>query len=283
MPDRFSLRSLRLWVIATFLVAAISLPPAGNFALSADLTTSIVEVAKAAIPAVVHIEVTERQSARNPMLPFENDPFLRRFFGVPRMPKKFKQEVVGLGTGMVMDTRGYILTNYHVVGGATKIEVVLSTGRRYQAKVVGTDPKTDLAIIRIPTEERLPVLKFGDSDKMQVGQWVVAIGAPRGLDQTVTQGIISAKHRTGITDPSGYQDFIQTDAPINPGNSGGPLLNLQGEVIGVNSVIASASGGFEGIGFSIPSNIALHIGKTLIAEGKVIRGWLGISVEDVSW
>lgn len=269
--------------IAFLTITVMSFSPGNDAAVAADLSTAIVDVAKNAIPAIVHIEVTERQEVSNPMLPFENDPLFRRFFGIPNMPRKFKQEVKGLGGGMIMDAQGHILTNYHVAGGATKIEVVLSSGQRYPAKLVGGDAKTDLAVVKIEAKEHLSSVKFGDSDKMEVGQWVVAIGAPRGLDQTVTQGIISAKHRRGITDPSGYEDFLQTDAAINPGNSGGPLLNLQGEVIGVNSVIASSSGGFEGIGFSIPSNIALHIGQTLIAHGKVTRGWLGISIEDVTW
>ena len=189
-----------------------------------DLSTAIVEVAKKAIPAVVHIEVTERQEVANPLVPFENDPLFRRFFGIPKdMPKKFRRELKGLGTGMIMDAKGHILTNNHVVGGATKIQVLLASGDQYTAKVVGTDPKTDLAVIEIPAKEGLPYVTFGDSDKVAVGEWVVAIGHPRGLDQTVTQGIISAKHRTGIMDPSTYQDFLQTDAAINPGNSGGPL------------------------------------------------------------
>jgi serine protease Do len=198
------------------------------------------------------------------------------------MPKKFKREVKGLGTGMIIDAQGHILTNHHVAGGATKIEVLLSNGQQYDAKLVGTDPKTDLAVIRIFAKESLPHVAFGDSDKVEVGEWVVAIGHPRGLDQTVTQGIISAKHRRGITDPSSYQDFLQTDAAINPGNSGGPLLNLQGEVIGVNAAIASQSGGFEGIGFTIPSNMALHVARALIAHGKVERGWLGVTTQDLT-
>jgi serine protease Do len=248
---------------------------------SADLTVAIEQVAKQTIPAVVHIEVTERQEVTNPLLPFESDPFMRRFFNVPRMPKKFKRERMGLGTGMLMDAQGHILTNHHVAGGATKIEVLLANGSKYAARLVGTDPKTDLAVIKIEAKEALPFVPFGDSDKMEVGQWVVAIGHPRGLDQTVTQGIISAKHRRGITEPSSYQDFLQTDAAINPGNSGGPLLNLQGEVIGVNAVIASQSGGFEGIGFAIPSNMAVYVAKALLAHGKVERAWLGVSVRDV--
>jgi serine protease Do len=247
-----------------------------------DLSTAIVQVAKKNIPAVVHIEVSARQEVSSPVLPFENDPFFRYFFGTPNAPKKFKRETKGIGTGMLIDAQGNILTNYHVAGGATKIEVLLADGRKYEAKLVGGDPKTDLAVIRISPKELLPYITFGDSDKMEVGEWVVAIGHPRGLDQTVTQGIISAKHRRGITDPSSYQDFLQTDAAINPGNSGGPLMNLRGEVIGVNTVIVSSSGGFEGIGLAIPSNIAVHISKTLIAHGKVERGWLGVSVQDIA-
>lgn len=268
--------------ITLLVILAVSVPQGFAPAGALDLTTAIVDVAKNTIPSVVHIEVTERQEVSNPMLPFENDPFFRKFFGIPKMPKKFKREVTGLGTGMIIDTQGHILTNYHVAGGATRIEVVLNSRQRYSAKLVGGDAKTDLAVIKIEAKERLTPIRFGNSDDMQVGQWVVAIGAPRGFDQSVTQGIISAKHRTGITDPSSYQDFLQTDAAINPGNSGGPLLNLRGEVIGINSVIATSSGGFEGIGFSIPSNIAAHIGKILITHGKVIRGWLGVTVEDVS-
>jgi len=279
-------RVVLLLMVGVFLLggpAFIVAPPSAQAAASVDLSTAIIEIAKKTIPAVAHIEVTERQEVANPFLPFEGDPFFRYFFGNPnKMPKKFKREVKGLGTGMIIDARGHILTNYHVAGGATKIEVVLANGKHYQAKLVGGDPKTDLAVIEIPTKEQLPYVTLGDSDKVEVGEWVVAIGHPRGLDQTVTQGIISAKHRRGITDPTSYQDFLQTDAPINPGNSGGPLLNLRGEVIGVNAAIASESGGSEGIGFAIPSNIAQHISKLLIAYGKVERGWLGVGVQDVT-
>jgi len=207
-----------------------------------DLTTAVTHVAQHTIPAVVHIEVTERQEVTNPFSPFENDPLFRFFFHTPQFPMKFKREVTGLGTGMIMDAEGHILTNHHVASGASKIEVLLTNGQQYPARVVGTDPKTDLAVIKIEAKGALPYVTFGDSDAVEVGEWVVAIGHPRGLDQTVTHGIISAKHRRGITDPSSYQDFLQTDAAINPGNSGGPLLNLRGEVIGVNAAIASQSG-----------------------------------------
>lgn len=244
-----------------------------------DLMSAISQVAKENIPAVVHIEVTQRQEMAVPQLPFENDPFFRYFFDMPGTTRKFKRELRGLGTGMIMDAKGHILTNNHVVDHAEKIDVLLSNGEQYKASLVGADPKTDLAVIRIEAKKILPHVTFGDSDRMDVGNWVVAIGHPRGLDQTVTQGIISAKHRRGITDPSGYQDFLQTDAAINPGNSGGPLLNLQGQVIGVNAAIASQSGGFEGIGFAIPSNMAVHVAEELIAHGKVVRGWLGVTIQ----
>jgi len=247
-----------------------------------DLSTAIIQVAKQNLPAVVYIEVTESREVANPFLPYENDPFFRRFFGNPKMPKKFKQEMKGLGSGMIIDTQGHILTNYHVAGGATKLEVTLADGSKYPAQLVGGDPKTDLAVIRIQPKEKLPYVTFGDSDKVEVGEWVIAIGAPRALEKSVTQGIISAKHRRGITDPTGYQDFLQTDAAINPGNSGGPLLNLYGEVIGVNAAIATESGGFEGIGFTIPSNMAAYVAKALIAHGKVERGWLGVTIRDLT-
>ncbi|MEJ2155748.1 MAG: Do family serine endopeptidase [Desulfobacteraceae bacterium] len=245
-----------------------------------SLKTAIAQVARQNIPAVVHIDVVQRREISNPMTPFGNDPFFHFFFNGPQMPRKFKQELKGLGTGMLIDNQGHILTNNHVVGGATEINVLLADGKSFPAKLVGTDPKTDLAVIQITTHEKLPAVTFGDSDRTAVGDWVVAIGHPRGLDQTVTQGIISAKHRRGVLDPSTYQDYLQTDAAINPGNSGGPLLNLDGQVIGVNAAIATESGGFEGIGFAIPSNMAVHVAQALIDHGKVIRGWLGVSIHD---
>jgi serine protease Do len=247
-----------------------------------DLSTAIADVAKKNIPAVVHIDVTQRQEIIAPMLPFGNDPFFRFFFNTPNMNRKYQQEMKGLGSGMIMDAQGHILTNNHVVGNATEIEVLLSNGNKYPGKLIGADPKTDIAVIKIEADTTLPYVNFGDSDEMGVGSWVVAIGHPRGLDQTVTQGIISAKHRRGIMDPNSYQDFLQTDAAINPGNSGGPLLNLQGEVIGVNTAIASQSGGFEGIGFAIPSNMATYVAKGLIEHGKVVRGWLGITTQELT-
>jgi serine protease Do len=260
-----------------------SLQVSQNPQLSTALGTAIEQVADKAIPAVVHIVVKEQQELANPFYAYKDNPFFRRFFGLPKdMPKKLQRELIGIGTGVIIDAQGHILSNFHVVGGATQIEVTLSDGTQYPATVVGVDPKTDLGVIKINAEKPLPFLTFANSDEAKVGQWVVAIGEPRGLDQTVTQGIISAKHRNGITDPSGYQDFLQTDAAINPGNSGGPLLTLDGKVIGINSVIASESGGFEGIGFAIPSNMATHVANALIAHGKVERGWVGASAQDLT-
>ncbi|MGO9147616.1 MAG: trypsin-like peptidase domain-containing protein [Desulfomonilia bacterium] len=245
---------------------------------STDLRFIFTQIAKATIPAVVHIEVTQQQVVPfSPFLEIPQSPFSDK----PQAPKKFKRELKGLGTGILIDETGDILTNNHVVDEATNIKVILSNAKQYEARIVGKDPKTDLAVIKINPDSKLPFVTFGDSDKVEVGEWVVAIGHPRGLDQTVTAGIISAKHRQGITDPSSYQDFLQTDAAINPGNSGGPLINLKGEVIGINSVIASESGGSEGIGFAIPSNFAISISKTLIAYGKVKRGWIGVTIQEL--
>lgn len=244
-----------------------------------DLTTAIADVAQKAMPAVIHIEVIQRVPVQTPPSPFENDPFFRYFFGGAPGRKK---EMRGIGTGTLIDGEGNILTNNHVVSGATRIIVKTSTGEELEAKLVGADPKTDLAVIRVKGAKAIPHLMFGNSDKIRIGEWVIAIGHPRGLEQTVTAGIISAKHRTGILDPSSYQDYIQTDAAINPGNSGGPLLNLAGEVIGINAAIVSESGGFEGIGFAIPSNMAVAITESLIKTGRVTRGWLGVSVQEVT-
>ena len=261
-------------------LAADTTPQGVQKALSGpDLRIIFTQIANATIPAVVHIEVTQQQVVST--APFVQIPGTPFFFDQPQGSKKFKRELKGLGTGVIINDKGDILTNNHVIEDATDVKVLLSSGKYYPAWIVGRDPKTDLAVIRIKPDERLPFVTFGDSDKVEVGEWVVAIGHPRGLDQTVTQGIISAKHRQGITDPSSYQDFLQTDAAINPGNSGGPLLNLKGAVIGINSVIASESGGFEGIGFAIPSNLASTISRSLISYGKVSRGWIGISIQDI--
>ncbi|MEJ2168889.1 MAG: trypsin-like peptidase domain-containing protein [Desulfobacterales bacterium] len=181
-----------------------------------ELVSAVSKVAESTVPAVVLIQVTERKEVPNPLLPYEKSPFFRKFFNLPKkMPKKFEKKIMGLGSGMIVSPDGLILSNNHVVGGATKIKVLLSSGDEYPATLVGTDPLTDLGVIKIDTGKQLPYVTFGDSDDVVVGQWVVAIGQPRGLEESVTQGIISAKHRVGITNPSSYQDFLQTDVPIN--------------------------------------------------------------------
>ena len=278
-------KSCRLFPLAAVVLLIAWAISAKSAPHDVNLVTAIEEVARTAIPSVVHVEVTEKQTVTNPLLPFQNDPFFQHFFGNQKMPKQYEREITGLGSGIILDGQGHILTNSHVVNGATKMTVVLSDGRKYtgkSVKLIGVDSKTDLGVIQILDKGSFPAAVFGDSDRINVGQWVVAIGHPQGLDQTVTQGIISAKHRHGITDPSNYQDFIQTDAAINPGNSGGPLLDLNGEVIGVNAAIMSGSGGFEGIGFAIPSNMALRVSKQLIASGKVERGWLGLTIQNLT-
>jgi len=243
--------------------------------------TAVTHVATKVIPAVVHLTVTAQPEVAQPT---PSDPafFLRHSLNTPQLPRQFKRTIMGLGSGILMDAQGHILTNYHVITSAATITALLADKRTYPAQVIGVDPKTDLAVLKIDAQEPLPSVTFGDSDAVEIGTWVVAIGHPQGLDETVTHGIISGKHRRGITEPNGYEDFLQTDAAINPGNSGGPLLNLQGEVIGVNAVIASQSGGFEGIGFAIPSNMALAVARALIASGKMERPWVGVEVHDVT-
>jgi serine protease Do len=259
-----------------------SLAPTGVTTHNA-LPRAIIQVAKENIPAVVHIEVTEQQEVANPLLSLEDNPLLRRFFDIPEdMPERFERKIKGIGSGMFIDPTGHILTSHHVVGDASKILVSLSDGSQYAAKLVGTDPPSDLAVLKISRNDPFPHVTFGDSDRVEVGQWVVAIGQPEGLEQTVTQGIISAKHRTDIASPTSYQDFLQTDAAINPGNSGGPLLTLEGHVIGINSAILSQTGGFMGIGFAVPSNMAVRVSQQLIDHGRVTRGWLGVSVQDIT-
>ena len=246
-------------------------------------------VAQKATPAVVNIGTVKviTQSTAGFTAPFgENDPLndffgdevFKRFFQMPQQ-RNYKQR--SLGSGVIVDPKGFILTNYHVIEGADEITVTLLSGKDYKGKVIGADPKTDLAVIKIDTPQDLPTVLLGDSDKLQVGEWAVAIGNPFGLKQTVTAGIISAKGRSDLRIVD-YEDFIQTDAAINPGNSGGALLNIRGELIGVNTAIFSRSGGYQGIGFAIPINMARRVMQELIQNGKIVRGWLGISIQDVT-
>lgn len=243
---------------------------------------AMAEVAAAVKPAVVNISSTRTVKIPGVRTPFFDDPFFRRFFGDDLghfgQPREYKQS--GLGSGVIVDQAGYILTNNHVIKDADEITIKLSDKREFKGKVVGTDSKTDLAVIKIDSTH-LPVLKLGDSDRLKVGETVIAVGNPFGLTQTVTSGIVSATGRAnvGIAD---YEDFIQTDAPINPGNSGGALVNVRGELVGINTAIFSTSGGYQGIGFAIPSNMAKVVMDNLIKKGKVVRGWLGVSIQPVT-
>jgi serine protease Do len=244
-----------------------------------------VNLARKTRPIVVNISTTQTSEARGSQefgSPFgEEDPFndfWRRFFGgpAPRGPQRQRS----LGSGFIIDGDGSILTNNHVVENASKIVVKLSDDQEYEAKVIGRDPKTDIAIIRINAKTNLPAASFGDSDKLEVGEWVMAIGNPFGLDSTVTSGIVSAKGRHIGQGP--YDNFIQTDASINPGNSGGPLINLRGEVIGINTAIFSRTGGNIGIGFAIPINLVKELLPQLRGKGKVTRGYLGVLIQKVT-
>lgn len=243
-----------------------------------DLQTAFRAVAKNVKPAVVNVSSVRIMSARNPMSEmdpfFENHPFreffgddvFRRFFGAPNGNKSLKQRQVGLGSGFIIDPRGYILTNGHVIKGADEIVVTVGTKKKYKARLIGADAKTDVAILKIDGS-RFPYARLGDPKSLEVGDWVLAIGNPFGLIQTVTAGIVSAKGRNdmGILD---FEDFIQTDAAINPGNSGGPLVNIEGEVVGMNTAILSRSGGYMGIGFAIPSNILKRVVDLALAPKR---------------
>jgi serine protease Do len=256
-------------------------PSASNAVLSNE---TFVSVAKQARQVVVNISsVRNREAGKENSNPFFDDPFFRRFFGEEfgrrfQPPPEFREQ--GLGSGVMVSMDGYILTNSHVVEGADEIEIHLPDGRRFAGALIGADSKTDIAVVKIPAEN-LPVLEWADSSKLQIGEIVLAIGNPFGLNQTVTQGIISGVGRAhmGIVD---YEDFIQTDAAINPGNSGGALVNLNGELVGINTAIFSRTGGSMGIGFAIPINMARTVMMNLIEHGKVIRGWLGISIQDLT-
>ena len=248
---------------------------------SSKVPFSFSDLAERVKPAVVNISTTKTYKGRSGFgspfgrsrSPFGDD-FFDRFFGdIPQ--REFKQR--SLGSGFIISNDGYIFTNNHVVEKADKIMVKVSDGKEYEAKIIGTDAKTDIALIKIKPSNSLPVVEIGDSDKVKVGEWVIAIGNPFGLEQTVTAGIVSAKGRVIGAGP--YDNFIQTDASINPGNSGGPLFNMEGKVIGINTAIVAQG---QGIGFAIPMNMAKSILGDLKTKGKVTRGWLGISVQDIT-
>lgn len=226
-------------------------------------------------PAVVKIEtVIQSRVQIDPML---NDPFFRQFFGVQEMPQT--QTQTGLGSGFIVSEDGYIVTNNHVIEGANKIKVTLSNNKTYSAKVVGADSELDLAVLKINPEGKLPTLKFGSSEGIRVGDWVVAIGNPYGLDHTVTVGVISAKGRPVSIENRKFRNLLQTDASINPGNSGGPLINLNGQVVGVNTAV---NAGAQGIGFAIPSSTVASVYNQLITKGSVSHPYIGVSIQPSS-
>ena len=236
------------------------------------------EIVSAVSPAVVNISTTK--VFKRDTEPFFEDPFFDFFkpFHDLRMPKKWKEQ--SLGSGVIVSSDGYIITNNHVVEKSDEIKVTLLDKRMFKGRIVGADPKTDIAIVKIDAAN-LPTIPWGDSEKLQVGEFVLAIGNPYGLSHTVTMGIISAVGRAnvGIAD---YEDFIQTDAAINPGNSGGPLVNIKGELIGINTAIFSKTGGYQGIGFAVPTNMVRPLMSQLIQKGKIIRGWLGVTIQEMT-
>jgi serine protease Do len=245
------------------------------------LSDALAEVAEVAKPSVVNISTTSTVTMEeNPDSDFFNDPLFRRFFGDQFDHQKRKYKSAALGSGVIVSDDGYILTNNHMVKGAEEIKVVLSDKREFKGKIVGTDPRTDLAVIKI-NAKNLPAARMGESGKLKAGDIVLAIGTPFGLNQSITMGIVSAVGRSnvGIAD---LEDFIQTDAAVNPGNSGGALVNTSGEVVGINTAIFSTSGGYMGIGFSIPSDMAKTVMDSIIKHGRVLRGWLGVSIQNLT-
>jgi len=244
----------------------------------AESSKAFSEIASSLSPSVVNISTTK--VIKRELSPLPEDPFSEFFspFRDFKMPKKWKEQ--SLGSGVIVSQDGYIITNNHVIEQADEIRVTLFDKRSFKAKVIGADNKTDISIVKIDAEN-LHAVQWGDSDKLQVGEFVLAIGNPYGLSHTVTMGIISAVGRAnvGIAD---YEDFIQTDAAINPGNSGGPLVNTKGEVIGINTAIFSRSGGYQGIGFAVPSNMSRLVMDQLIQKGKVTRGWLGVTIQEIT-
>lgn len=266
------------WILAwTALAAVLWLPPTVSGALPPGRAGEIPTLAPMlaeVTPGVVNIAVISRaQDYDNPLL---RDPFFRRFFNIPD-----PRPTISAGSGVIVDAaQGYVLTNHHVIQKADQVVVTTRDRRRFNARLVGSDPGTDIALLKIDADN-LKAIPFGDSDALRVGDFVVAIGNPFGLGQTATSGIVSALGRSGIN-VEGYEDFIQTDASINPGNSGGALVNLRGELVGINTAIIAPSGGNVGIGFAVPSNMARRVMDQLIRFGEVRRGWLGITVQDLT-
>ena len=236
------------------------------------------DAVRKAAPAVVNIFTSkEVKAARHPFL---SDPLLRQFFG-DRLPEQApSQRATGLGSGVIISPRGYVLTNHHVVEAADEIEVGLANGKKLRARLVGSDPESDLAVLQIQAEG-LPVITFGDDQGLRLGDIVLAIGNPLGVGQTVTMGIVSGLHRTGLGINT-FENFIQTDAAINQGNSGGALIDTAGNLVGINTAILSQTGGSIGIGFAIPASTALSVTESIIAKGSVVRGWIGVEAQEIT-
>ncbi len=249
-----------------------------NITTNAKVAAGYSVAAKKAMPSVVNIFTSSKVDAPNPHEQFKDDPLFRHFFGDQQDEEAEPDN--SLGSGVIVSAQGLILTNDHVVASADEIEILLSDGRKLAAKVVGSDPDTDLAVLKVDAEN-LPAITFAANDKLSVGDVVLAIGNPFGVGQTVTQGIVSAlgRNHLGINT---YENFIQTDASINPGNSGGALIDAEGNLVGVNSAIYSRSGGSMGIGFAIPANIAKHVMEQIATNGSVTRGWIGIEAQDIT-
>lgn len=267
---------LNLATIALLLVLQGSALAALPVSVKGQPVASLAPLVEQASPAVVNIRVSQTVTRRSP---YGNEDF-RRFFGLPDSPNNRAQEVASAGSGVIVDAaRGYILTNHHVVGDADEIQITLFDGKTLDAEIVGSDPATDIAVIKVDAEN-LTEMPIGDSSSARVGDFVIAIGNPFGLGHTVTSGIISALGRSGISQ-DGYEDFIQTDASINPGNSGGALVNMNGELIGINSAIISRSGGNVGIGFAVPTEIAESIMSQILDFGEIRRGLLGVNIATI--
>jgi serine protease Do len=239
-----------------------------------EIQTAFNEIFKAVSPAIVSISTEQNVKMKSP---FFSDPFFRHFFG----NRTYNRKQAGLGSGFIINKYGYIVTNHHVAGEVDKIIVTLNNGKSYPAKLIGTDPQSDIALMKIESEESLPYVFIGNSDTVKVGDWSIALGNPFGLSHTFTVGVISATAREDITG-NDFVSYIQTDASINPGNSGGPLINIQGQVIGINRMIYSQSGGSIGIGFAIPINDAKIIIEELRKNRKIVRGWLGVQIAQLS-
>jgi serine protease Do len=242
----------------------------------------ISDTAEAVLPAVVNISTARIQTMEQGMGPFFSDPFFKKFFGEQAPDSEpQRKRMSAMGSGVLVRADGVILTNNHVVDGADEVKVTLSDGREFSATVKGKDKRADLAVIQLDGDfDDLPILPLGDAESLRLGEVVLAVGNPFGLDGTVTMGIVSATGRSGVGIVD-YEDFIQTDAAINPGNSGGALVNLQGELVGINTAIASRSGGYQGIGFAIPTTMVQPIMESLLATGRVERGWLGVRIQDL--